>query len=695
MFMVNFLLICNYFFIRKLRDTVDRYVKENDKMYLQQLQEFKEQLVLQLGLNQTHETKTALDADRIDRSSSICLNIICACVFGRTTKTCSVAARFPKWQPIPFKLGIFSTWCVLITAIFLLSDDLLNDRVSVDVSRESSSGFCVTGGDKANITAFEDYIQKNVTNFHVASKQRNQTLLVRDALVNGTKLYGTGGRKCMGETQETYKKRGKDIKYGEFFPGYCEEYLYTQVEQALKRKCPTTEYCMKDLCDGWQCTVATAAYNKCIDIPTICDDREQALEKAMDRMRRSHDKKTQRMDKGGINIQSPEVPNDDDLKRSAETIDSVLKQIDIAGTMYCFFILLALFFPSPLQLFRLPLLIRVKQFIFGINKMTFIAIVLIIWWAFQFLTILSHSPEFKNYLKNIITDPCLIDSDFISARIDIVQNICTDLLQKEHEWGLAMAEINQIKPAIDSWYSDCDCEFNDIHFLPLSMSIHDAEEIHFDNHWNHLIPKINSTFLGNGTICINTKYARDEILVADESSLSFWELWIMSGLLASFFVKIAISNFGIALLKLADPFCICEGTYESPPSLNKNIDQEHVNTFIVDERVKQDKAAELRAIAIRDCIAWGAIANTCLLTLFVTAWSNLGEYKTTDCVLFAIVMLLCASLPIGCFSVTRYTNNLVSKKLDKEDIIMGDIVADKLEKEDIIMKDIIKVEHKV
>lgn len=678
MFMVNFLLICNYFFIRKLRDTVDRCVKENNERYLQQLQEFKEHL----GLSQHEEKEIESSVEQpMVRFSCNIFNIICACVFGRPTKTTCVATRFPSWQPIPFNLGVLSTTGVLVTAIFLLSDELLHNKVAVDVSRESSTGFCETGN--ANITAFEDYIKKNITNFHVASRQRNQTILFRDALVNDTKLYGTGHKKCMGETQETYRKKGMDIKHGEFFPGYCEEHLFLQVERALKRECPTTEYCMSDLCDGWQCDVATTTYNECKDIPTICDDRERFLEKAMNKLRHHHDNKIEKRSRNqeGIAIQNVETLDDGDLKRSTETIDNVLKQVDIAGTLYCFYVLIALFFPSPLQLFRSPFSTRIKQLIFGFNKVSFIVITLIIWWGYQFLIILSNIPEFRIYLTSIIADPCLIDGDFISARVDAVQNICKNLLQREHEWGLAIAEINEIKPAIDSWYSDCDCEFIDTHVLPLFISIEEAKELHFDNHWDYLGPKVNSTFLGNGTICLDTKYARDEILIADESSLSYWELWVTSGLLAGLFVKVAISNFGISLLKLADPFFSCEGTYESPPCLNQKNNQGRVNAFIVDEKVKQDKATELRAIATRDCVTWGFIANTCLLTLFVTAWSNLGEYDSTDYVLFTIVMLICASLPICCFSITRYTNDLVSDKFQKEE---DNFVSVKLQKDHII-----------
>lgn len=62
-------------------------------------------------------------------------------------------------------------------------------------------------------------------------------------------------------------------------------------------------------------------------------------------------------------------------------------------------------------------------------------------------------------------------------------------------------------------------------------------------------------------------YAREEIFVAEDTGgLSFWEFWTASGLVAKLTVQVAIINFGRVLLKLADPFCVCNGTYDVPPN---------------------------------------------------------------------------------------------------------------------------------
>jgi hypothetical protein len=77
-----------------------------------------------------------------------------------------------------------------------------------------------------------------------------------------------------------------------------------------------------------------------------------------------------------------------------------------------------------------------------------------------------------------------------------------------------------------------------------------------------LAPKISA-----GKCTYRYVYAREEIFFAkDTGGLSFWELWITSGLVAKLTVQVAIINFGRVLLKLADPFCVCNGTYDVPPN---------------------------------------------------------------------------------------------------------------------------------
>mmetsp|Transcript_6658 Transcript_6658/g.7660 ORF Transcript_6658/g.7660 Transcript_6658/m.7660 type:complete len:350 (-) Transcript_6658:184-1233(-) len=279
-------------------------------------------------------------------------------------------------------------------------------------------------------------------------------------------------------------------------------------------------------------------------------------------------------------------------------------------------------------------------------------------------------------------DPCFLDSDFIRQRSDIVNGICTDLVSMENEWGLAKIQIDEVKAEVDSFNSSCGCHFpnKSLYAAFGEMPLGDAETIGFDNEWivttdDELSvpiwsPSLNSTFLGNETVCVDRDYARNEILVAEETDISFWEAWIMSGLLANLLIKIAVTNFGVNLLKLADPFCTCGGTYECPPLVmtsdgDGNYYQE-IASIIVDDAVKKDKASALHIIATRNTLIWGFITNSCLLSLLVVAASNLDVFLRIDYILFASIMIISLLVPFGCFYLANFVNRIAVYQI-KED----------------------------
>ena len=79
--------------------------------------------------------------------------------------------------------------------------------------------------------------------------------------------------------------------------------------------------------------------------------------------------------------QPDELNVDEQLKNSVgEIVDKLMYQIDVASAIYVGYVAISLFFPTPLKVFRPHYGPMVKGFLFGANKMLFIAIVLAIWW---------------------------------------------------------------------------------------------------------------------------------------------------------------------------------------------------------------------------------------------------------------------------------------------------------------------------
>ena len=541
-----------------------------------------------------------------------------------------VAAKFPNWQPIPFKLGIISTSMALLFSTFLLSGplDLLQDKLSVTANRESA-GFCATDDFHAKMQDFKEHIDRDVTNYTLSNTQTNIFMSYRDAVSNDTDLYGEPEFECITDdgspgTKESYYMNGKNKTHGPFFPGYCRRRLkmelnvldaYTSVCKVKRRVC-VDRALLAIICTTIE-----------VDVPchTLNNKDEDALS-SLDKYREEE----REISDENVTIESDADP--DDLKhlqnKSAKILTTLLKQINIAGVIYSVYVVIALYFPIPLKLFRSPLKVQATQLIFGAGKYTFIAIVLIIWYGYHYLGNLIRSPEFNIYLKNIIVDPCFVDGKFIGERATFVRDVCSDLIEFENQMGLAKAQISQMNKQIGLFNNeDCACShspqyagtnFNSVLLGLLVDNDADPAFFGFDLNGAYYMPNPDTLFLGNENICTNATYAREEILIAEDIGLSFWELWIASGHFAKLIVQVAITNFGLALLKLADPFCLCKGTYESPPAnmSGRKCNDAEISMVADDkislEEITEDKAADLKALAIRESLIWGFLANSSL-----------------------------------------------------------------------------------
>ncbi len=642
LFMLNILFVSNFLFVRRLRSIVNSCVER-----WRRDDEDSSDIVIQKRRNKS-------SSGRIYFS-----NILTACVLGRHALQVTIDAKFPNWEPIPNKLGVISTSVALIATTTLLSIDMFNDRVAVAVQKDSANELCATKNFDAKIRTFEDRIVHNVTNSHVGRAQMNRTIAFRDALLNETTLYGTKGFTCPDPTigsKSLYESENKHLELGPFFPGYCQAALDLALQNAMQRSCTESR---KVCIDDWGFSVLC----KTIDLPTSCPPHTYDSEVEDLKNYRMAQFKRRDLDQAEQRNQTQVLGYWEE--KSAEILKRVLKQIDIAGYLYSVYICIALFFPTPLQLFRPSLIVRLKQYLFGANKPIFIATVILVWWGYSYIPYLFRSPELKIYLNALITDPCYLDGEFIHSRANVVQNACNDIISMKNEWSLAKIQIDQIKPEVDVFASECSCYLPNLHLQPMfeTMNADEAELIDFDDTWKVYekgrnqpntiwSPRFNSTFLGNGTICDNKAYAREEILVAEDSGLNFWELWIMSGLLANLIIKIAIANYGVALLRLADPFCSCQGTYECPPTLCNDAGDE-ANQLIVDDEIRDIKAAELRAVALRDTIIWGGITNSCLMALFAVAVSNLEEFTNEDYTLFGTILTISVVAPILFVSLAK------------------------------------------
>ena len=568
MVMVNVLFISNFLFVRKLRTIVD-----GNESILDSLKRIVGDSPIAQAV-QGFFVKYNTAASRVDdevKKKGRGLEIVYAACLGRHRMTPSTAKTFPNWQPIPFKLGIISSAFALLISTILLSDNALMGKLAISTQGEQTSGYCATEDFDEKIKAFEDHIRgENVTNYYMAEQQFQTTSKFNETLNTTTTMDWLD--KCDAEFKEKDAARIKDL---------C----------TIKQK-----VCIDSWGFSWLCKTIKITLPGCVDALHIAS----------------------------INAEEPEVDpleSDADIsaleqlnQQSAILVQQLLRQIDIAGSLYSLYVCIALFFPTPIVLFRPSYTVRTKQVFCGASRYIFMATVLIIYWTYEYFYKLLQLPQVQIFFKNIVTDPCFLDGDFIKNRTAIVKKTCTELIKMENNWGIIDVKVDAALDVI----SDCSISFpftNSSGYCPdlSNVDIVNREELALTKHfWSDTVSRgcrdawAASEFIGNETICIDDNYSRDEILVADDTGLNWWELWMTSGLLASVLVKFSVANFGVALLKVADPFCVCDGAYESPPAtINQDLIEEgnEGETLLhVDESIKETKIAVLKGVALRDCI---------------------------------------------------------------------------------------------
>ncbi|GFH50143.1 hypothetical protein CTEN210_06619 [Chaetoceros tenuissimus] len=683
LFMVDVLSLSNYLFIRKLRSVVDDRSFQNENTFFNAFSKKFSTNPLVAGFKGFgrgfHQARKEENMSETEKKKGTSMEVLYAVMLGRHRMAPSVDKRFPGWKPIPFKIGIWSTAITILAITFLLSENSLTNKLAVATGGEG--GFCATEDADQKLALFQLHIKSsNVTNIDQGRDQYNATRTYRDQLLRDTARYidcpeEPNNEKIKGgnniNTKVKYSKNEEVVtRYGErFFPGYWRALLQKKREKGCSVR--------KKICwDSWGLSIIC----KRKTIPTPCSPSWQG-------------KIDEDLQADEVAFESDaSVDNLDHLKQeSAEMIQRLMKQFDVAGTMYSIYMVVALFFPTPMVLYRPSIVNTMKTLLFGVRKFTFIITVLVIYWVSDYATMILNQPEINIFLGNIRSDPCFLDADFIRGRSEIVSNTCNDLINIENKLGVAKFEISQLIEDITQFDKKCDCPF------PANSQDYSNLTIHnygFEKDWDIRTKPYVTTgaeqkavksslwkakedfaFLGNETICVDRLYAQKKIMVADDTGLSWWQIWISSGIFASLVIKFFIANFGISLVKLADPFYVHDGKYESPPN-DVNISEEEgdAKSFLfVNEAISQNKIAALKAIALREVIIWGALTNFCLISLFIASIPDMKEnaFNTLDKVITSFIILICIIGPIGCFYLSRYVNKVVEESMESEKVKCG------------------------
>lgn len=251
------------------------------------------------------------------------------------------------------------------------------------------SGLCV----------FEDFDQgleelrsrlESMTDLSKAQEQHRLMVDYSKALVNDTSLYGVPPYDCPKRGKVSGNKLDWDLP-GPFFPGYCGEALEAAIEVAQHRECSQQVCDCPVMPDSVVFKVAGIANERycgevCIEVPYPCPQHTADAVEALDDYRyQQFEAAERRFSQMKQQYRYPTSAVDIIQSQATETVDKILHQVNIASYAYIAYSCLATFFPTPLNIFRAPYWVTLKQLMFGVQKPLFVFSAVSLWWGAEYL----------------------------------------------------------------------------------------------------------------------------------------------------------------------------------------------------------------------------------------------------------------------------------------------------------------------
>jgi len=269
------------------------------------------------------------------------------------------------------------------------------------------------------------------------------------------------------------------------------------------------------------------------------------------------------------------------FEKYVDFVKLLLKQMEIASYIYAGYTCLTLLFPTPLILFRRSLKNQIRSFFFGAEQFTFVISSVALWWGVQYFRSFEYVKYFEIYMKVFLQDPCVARQEYVSAISGNYSTICSSMISAQSKWSNANNTIHDILTMVGHMVSSCCGPYP---YEALNQPIFTKDNIAHTELMReygfiydlsggglcgdscYLPSFVNISFIGNLTTCEDNDFVRREILELSElSTISWWGIWVSSGVLAHIILPMAVSRFGVSVVRLADPFMSCDGKYVGPP----------------------------------------------------------------------------------------------------------------------------------
>lgn len=601
--------------------------------------------------------------------------------------------HFPEWEPIPYKGSALATLVILTLITVLLTPSIFLNRIGIEL-KPTTSQLCQAhdaNGVKDEILKTSEKIE-NITDLKLAEKQYNYTLELRNALFADVELYGTKNYTCKEKTKDAWSEEKEGASY---FTEWCEVWKQNELDRHKKKTCIQPDAC------EIACIHHFGSLSKCelgnvtacpLPIVYACHTDPDLVKQEIDlyKFQLESSEREQRIQA----MKRTSSEKDDTLfikntqDEANDLLESIINQVNLASHLYIGYLFLSMIFPSPIILFKAKDYVRFKRIVFGLQKGTFITLVLCIWWGYCYFRNIFSNPGFMLYLNNMRNNPCYVDPTFVEMKQSLILETCEDLTRKRTSFAVLKEEIDLVLYKGDFVYDTCDCglPIKDMaNFLSIPRKFYGIEgepsafqEISmtyryipgkgsnlvtangYDVH-GFYAPSLGAEFLANMTVCNDINFATRELHTASKTNAEWMTLWMTSGTFILMFAKIIIANFCMSLIKAADPLGMIGGMFESPAQ--SYFDARKVNI----EELQKEKYLVLKTFAIWGCVIWGIFTQLLVANLFVTAMkvnsSNKVYSHEKDIIVGSLSVFAAVLMPFfGFFVVSSMKKKILATK---------------------------------
>jgi len=311
---------------------------------------------------------------------------------------------------------------------------------------------------------------------------------------------------------------------------------------------------------------------------------------------------------------------------------------------------ISMFLPLPVRPMFEPLPMKLMR-AFSIPQIPFIAGSVLVWVLYDLalhVVDFARLPDFTVEVYGIIlnklpsANPCVFDPAFLSGMKDTFGQTCHEMSQIEADFSLLHAKAWRDLRAVKALQTLKCCDFaHEYELKSFRRSCKEGEE-YFDA-TDSCVPEKRVLLAGDVGICKGAGiFSAVKLFIPPSFSLTWFDLWLQSGILGTFVILPAATNLVKSLLAYVDPLTLHGGRYEAPPA---SFYRRSPPGFSYQAQLRIE--CLLRAEAFRGCLIWGIISAVSLINMmWAYEWSLFDEPWWKPVPLF-VSLVFCAGCGLG------------------------------------------------